>query len=76
MRTGLITVALVAAASTVSADALTCSLANCRAAPGLAAAVTKDVLTVTWEGTRAPRCGSASPSRAGRPPFVCRASTT
>jgi hypothetical protein len=44
------TLALVAAASTAYADPLNCTLTDYTSAPGLAATVAGDTLTVTWEG--------------------------
>jgi hypothetical protein len=50
MKTWSTTLMLMLAASTVSADPLTCDLSAYKAAPGLTAAVAEDTLSLVWEG--------------------------
>src|SRR6266850_4437442 len=51
MRIQIIAAALALAVSPVaSADPLTCNLTNFKAAPGLAAAIADNTLSVTWDG--------------------------
>ena len=52
MKTSLIALLFVFAASAASADPLTCDLGGYKATDGLTAAVSDNTLTVTWAGGR------------------------
>jgi len=52
MRVAVLTIACLAAASSLRADPLTCNMAGYKAAQGLAATLSDNVLTATWDGDR------------------------
>ena len=82
MKVACASIVLLLVGSTLHADPLTCNMNGYKAAPGLAATLANDALTVTWDGDRnqelrlrfgalrrhADHSGAGGPQSGGRTP--------